>query len=96
MQTRISSLQMQYRIWAEMINSGIYSSMEDPPSTLMFKRAGPMKTTSSSHSPAKAVDIRTKCFQQLADLNNLKSTGVLTAEEYDCQKKAIIETLNKL
>ena len=45
--------QMQYRIWAEMINSGIYSSMEDPPSTSMFKRAGPMKITSSSHSPAK-------------------------------------------
>ena len=31
---------MQLRIWAEMIVSGVHSSIEDPPNTTMFVRAG--------------------------------------------------------
>ena len=31
---------MQLRIWAEMTVSGMHSSVEDPPSTTMFERAG--------------------------------------------------------
>ena len=31
--------QIQYRIWSEMINGGIYSSLINPPNTLMFQRA---------------------------------------------------------
>ena len=31
---------MQYRLWSEMINSGIYKSTTDPPTTSVFKRCG--------------------------------------------------------
>ena len=31
---------MQFRIWAEMVASGMYCSMDNPPNTTMFTRAG--------------------------------------------------------
>lgn len=37
---------MQYRIWAEMITGGTYSSYDNPPTSSMFMRAGAPKTKS--------------------------------------------------
>lgn len=90
--------QMQYRIWTELINSGIYTSLTEPPHSSMFKRAGPAATTTatSSSSPMKTVDIRSKCYHQLHELKTLKTAGVLTVEEYEHEKKAIMETLKAL
>ena len=31
---------MQYCIWAEMLESGLHTSYDDPPKTTMFQRAG--------------------------------------------------------
>jgi hypothetical protein len=31
---------MQLRIWAEMVHSGMYTSLDEPPNTSMFNRAG--------------------------------------------------------
>ena len=42
---------MQYRIWAEMIIGGIYSSYDSPPNSSMFMRAGGGSTTPKSKSP---------------------------------------------
>ena len=39
---------MQMRIWAEMIVSGMYSDMDEPPNTSMFIRAGGGKNPSSN------------------------------------------------
>ncbi len=126
---------MQFRIWAEMYNGGIHSSLEEPPSSTMFVRAGsgnPKKTKNTSQSspndsfsqaitqiasallpngtanssqsrgstlgtsPAKIIDNRSKCYKQLAELNNLKLTGLLNDEEYATERQAIIEVLNQL
>lgn len=47
-------------------------------------------------SPSKAVDIRGKCFSQLASLKQLFEESVLTEEELQEQKSSILETLRKL
>lgn len=47
-------------------------------------------------SPSKAVDIRGKCFSQLASLKKLFEESVLTEEELKEQKSSILETLRKL
>ena len=47
-------------------------------------------------SPSKAVEIRGKCFSQLASLKQLFEESVLTEEELKEQKSSILETLRKL
>lgn len=93
----------QYRMWAEMIVGGVHTSMEDAPNTTMFVRAGGgvKKTTgqkTAGHvgsSPAKAIDSRSKCYRQLADLKNLVESGILS-EEYSGEKATIMGMLKKL
>ena len=99
--------QMQYRIWSEMLIGGIYSSYDEAPKSSMFSRAGgavPKKSresTESSHvsattSPMKTIDGRSKCYKQLSDLQNLKTSGVLSEEEFRVEKNAIMVTLKKI
>ena len=44
-------------------------------------------------SPAKLIDSRSKCYKQLSDINNLKLSGVLSEEEYCCEKEAVLSVL---
>ena len=90
--------QIQYRIWSEMLNGGIYSSLINPPNTLMFQRAGGVdhKRNMNSSSQSKSVDMRSKCYKQLTELSALKSNGIITEEEYEREKKAIMHTLKEL
>ena len=53
-------------------------------------------SSSAVASPAKSIDNRSKCYKQLGDLNELRSSGVLTEEEYQSEKEAIMITLKKL
>ena len=108
---------MQLRIWAEMIAAGMHCSIDDPPNTTMFMRAGgatPYRKKSvqqspitqalteaavaistalspspgmqlnqgTGTSPAKVIDSRSKLYKQLSELQNLKTSGILTEEEY--------------
>ena len=52
--------------------------------------------TSMGLSPSKAVEIRGKCFTQLATLKQLFDESVLTEEELKEQKSSILETLRNL
>lgn len=45
--------------------------------------------------PAKLIELRSKCYRQLHDLSNLKASGVLTDDEYDEEKTAVLEILKK-
>ena len=62
--------------------------------------SGKHASTSTSYSvvasPAKSIDNRSKCYKQLGDLSELRSSGVLTEEEYLHEKEAIMITLKKL
>ena len=44
-------------------------------------------------SPVKAIESWSKLYKQLSELNNLKSIGVLSEEEYTCEKQAIMKLL---
>ena len=61
--------------------------------------SGKHASTSTSYSvvasPAKSIDNWSKCYKQLGDLSELRSSGVLT-EEYLHEKEAIMITLKKL
>ena len=105
---------MQYRIWAELLSGGVYSSTSEAPThSTMFMRAGTggaqkrkshgapnAQTTSISStvgtSPAKLIENRSKCYKQLADLNSLKQSGLLSDSEYASEREAIMSTLKKL
>ena len=120
---------MQIRIWSEMIAGDLHSSLDDPPTTSMFMRAGDGSANSSrkikndsnslteaftqaatalssalspsprSHSDSPAcsqIEARSKCYKQLAELNNLRLTGVLTEEEYAIEKDAVLQVLKGL
>ena len=49
---------MQFRIWAEMVASGMYCSMDNPPNTTMFTRAG-------SGTPSRNVPVSRALMRQL-------------------------------
>ena len=47
-------------------------------------------------SPARLIESRSKLYKQLADLQNLKTAGILTGNEYFAEKATIMELLHKL
>ena len=51
---------------------------------------------SSVKSPAKSIESRSKCYKQLIDLKGLKAAGILTQDEYEAEKVAIMVNLKKL
>ena len=53
-------------------------------------------STSQGISPAKIIDNRSKCYRQLSDLQNLRSQGLLSDEDYSREKDAIMGILKKL
>ena len=55
-----------------------------------------VKKGSPLNSPMKLIDGRSKCYKQLSDLSNLKATGVLSDEEFQSEKEAIMITLKKI
>lgn len=115
---------MQYRIWGEMFESGLHTSLDNPPQTSMFERAGGKETPKrrsgsateiavqaiasaltpsrvatsipSTSSPGKVIENRSKCYKQLGELKNLRSSAILSQEEYDSEKEAVMDTLKKL
>ena len=94
---------MQHRIWAECIVNGL-GTLDNAPTSSMFKRAGngsgsskkaDAKPNSASLSPAKIIDNRSKCYRQLSELRNLKDEGLISGEDYDRERSAIMSMLKK-
>ena len=59
------------------------------------KSAPPTASTSTS-SPAKLIDSRSKLYKQLTELQSLKSAGILTETEYATEKETIMDLLKQL
>lgn len=49
-----------------------------------------------SNSPAKRIENRSKCYKQLGELKSLNEAGILSDEEYDSEKEAIMLSLKCL
>ena len=138
--------ELQYRLWARMIATGVYLKKDVPPQVPMITGVAPkrnrksvdvfderrslqdsivstatavVKAMSSGNqststlaqspqihqnvlgspmpvSPAKAADIRGKSYGQLATLKKLYEDNVLTQEEFEEQKLAILTGLKKM
>ena len=56
----------------------------------------PSTNSNSANSPARVVEIRTKCYKQLADLKNLNEQGVLSDAEYYNEKESVMTSLKSL
>lgn len=52
--------------------------------------------SSNSTSPARAIEGRSKCYRQLAELKNLRDSGVLSDEQFEFEREAILATLENL
>lgn len=119
--------EMQYRIWSEMLVSGMHKDTDKAPQSSMFKRAGgntPVKQKDNSgqtatqaaltqmsaalvacssrqnqsgSSPAsKVIENRSKCYKQIAELQNLKAQGFLEDEDFEREHNAIMDILKSL
>ena len=66
--------------------------------TAFTSALSPKPTVSSglANSPAKVIESRSKLYKQLADLQNLWSTGVFCEKDYESEKKSIMELLRNL
>ena len=53
-------------------------------------------TSQTGISPAKIIENRSKCYRQLTELQNLRSQGLLSDEDYSHEKDAIMAILKKL
>ena len=76
-------------------------SMAQALSVIANQMASPVAvpTVNSPHlgtSPARKIESRSKCYKQLMELHNLKTNGVLTQEEYEVEKKSVVDTLHCL
>ena len=67
-------------------------------STVFSPRAPLPSSSSIQHlgtSPAKEIESRSKCYKQLNELNQLRSSGIITEDEY-FEKESVMCVLRKL
>ena len=85
-------------VTAVMKGMGAAQPQKTQPNTLAVQSplTSPNTQTPLGVSPSKAVEIRGKCFSQLASLKQLFEEAVITEEELKEQKCCIFETLRKL
>lgn len=53
-------------------------------------------SSSTSSSPAKIIENRSRCYKQLGEIQNLKLQGLLSEDDYIREKNAILLLLKKL
>ena len=88
---------MQYRIWAETIDSGRHSSLEMPPKGSIFKPQGKKDTGSGgSLTPSKVANLRSTYIQQIIDLHSLKEAGAISEDHFVKQRDVLLSNMDKL
>ena len=121
----------QYRFWAEALEVGLHSNVEDPPRGRMFEgsaakgskkpnefkeaitdlakvitgvmqkgqkttplRSSPMKQVHTSPNvsrPLKVAELQSKYIQQVKDLHGLNEVGAISQEDFEEQKRVVLE-----
>ena len=59
-------------------------------------QAVPTQVKEKSASPSRLIDGRSKCYKQLAELKNLKDSGIISDDEFLDERVAILQVLKKL
>ena len=65
-------------------------------STALSPSPGMQLNQGTGTSPAKVIDSRSKLYKQLSELQNLKTSSILTEEEYITEKESIMTLLKQL
>ena len=65
-------------------------------STALSPSPGMQLNQGTGTSPAKVIDSRSKLYKQLSELQNLKTSGILTEEEYTTEKESVMTLLKQL
>ena len=53
----------------------------------------PTQVKEKSASPSRLIDGRSKCYKQLAELKNLKDSGIISDDEFLDERVAILQVL---
>ena len=99
--------ELQYRLWSEVVVSGMHTDMQKPPSYPMF--GGPHKTPVKQHTDSQAspststaislasrtMELRGKCIAHIKELVELRDAGALTQEEFDKQRQFYIKKMDE-
>ena len=64
--------------------------------TAITSALSPKETSAVGSSPAKVIEGRSKLYRQLSELQNLKSTGILSESEFCSEKESIMSLLHHL
>ncbi len=101
---------IQYRVWAETMDTGRHRSMDSPPRGTFFKCQG-RKGTKPSHSPpptaqqssaeitltpGKTAQLRSTYIQQIKDLHSLVDIGAISNEHFVKQRDILLQQMDKL
>ena len=97
---------VQYRIWAETMESGQHSSVENPPTGRFFKSQSKTKPGSSSSvsanadekclTPSKVAQLRSTYIQQIKELHGLLELGAITNDHFVKQRDCLLQEMDKL
>ena len=95
---------VQYRIWAETMESGQHSSVENPPTGRFFKSQSKTKTGSSVSAnadekcltPSKVAQLRSTYIQQIKELHGLLELGAITNDHFVKQRDCLLQEMDKL
>ena len=77
-------------------NDALTQAVTDIATALNPKPIPNVGTNQLLNSPAKIIESRSKCYRQLSELRNLVESGLLSNEEYQIERDAIMNTLKKL
>ena len=88
---------VQYRMWAETIDSGRHSSLEIAPRGSIFKsQAKKDSDPGGSLTPSKVASLRTTYIQQIKELHSLKQLGAISDDQFVKQRDLLLNNMDKL
>ena len=89
----------QFRAWANMIQMGKHTSLDEPPGGRFFKSVTKVSSDDASAksvmSPAKRVSLRTQCIEQLEKWHRLMESGAISKQQYDELQSKFFDDIKK-
>ena len=95
---------IQYRVWAETIESQNHSSMDNPPTGSFFKNQGKKNNPSTTGTPGpsgaltpqKIAQLRSTYIQQIKELHDLQTCGAITSDHFTKQRDLLLDQMSKI
>ena len=85
----------QIRVWAHMLQMHKHESFIDPPAKRFFKASKVTDHVQEGLSPAKRLNMRSECINQLDKWHLLMERGAITTEQYKEYQDTILADMKK-